>query len=47
MSNALPSHAQVVIIGGGAIGCSIAYHLTKQDWKDVVNRAGNSGDRCV
>ena len=36
MSNVLPSHAQVVIIGGGAIGCSIAYHLTKQGWKDVV-----------
>jgi sarcosine dehydrogenase len=28
--------AQVVIIGGGIIGCSIAYHLTKLGWKDVV-----------
>jgi 4-methylaminobutanoate oxidase (formaldehyde-forming) len=27
---------QVVIIGGGVIGCSIAYHLTKLGWKDVV-----------
>ncbi len=32
----LPSHAQVVIIGGGVIGCSIAYHLTKLGWRDVV-----------
>jgi glycine cleavage system T protein len=32
----LPSHAQVVIIGGGVGGCSIAYHLTKMGWKDVV-----------
>jgi len=28
--------AQVVIIGGGIIGCSVAYHLTKMGWKDVV-----------
>jgi 4-methylaminobutanoate oxidase (formaldehyde-forming) len=31
-----PSRAQVVIIGGGVIGCSVAYHLTKLGWKDVV-----------
>ena len=28
--------AQVVIIGGGIIGCSTAYHLTKMGWSDVV-----------
>ncbi len=28
--------ARVVIIGGGIIGCSTAYHLTKMGWKDVV-----------
>jgi 4-methylaminobutanoate oxidase (formaldehyde-forming) len=28
--------AQVVIIGGGIVGCSVAYHLTKMGWKDVV-----------
>jgi 4-methylaminobutanoate oxidase (formaldehyde-forming) len=28
--------AQVVIIGGGIIGCSIAYHLTQMGWKDVI-----------
>jgi len=31
-----PSQAQVVIIGGGVGGCSIAYHLTKMGWKDVI-----------
>ena len=31
-----PSHAQVVIIGGGIIGCSTAYHLTKLGIKDVL-----------
>ncbi len=32
----LPTQAQVVIIGGGVIGCSVAYHLTKLGWRDVV-----------
>lgn len=32
----LPSHARVVIIGGGVIGCSVAYHLAKLGWTDVV-----------
>ena len=36
MTKPLPSHARVVIIGGGVIGCSIAYHLTKLGWTDVV-----------
>ncbi|GFE50101.1 dehydrogenase [Roseobacter cerasinus] len=30
------SHAQAVVIGGGVIGCSILYHLTKLGWRDVV-----------
>ena len=33
---ALPSHASTVIIGGGIIGCSTAYHLGKKNVKDVV-----------
>jgi len=32
----LPTKARVVIIGGGIIGCSVAYHLTKLGWNDVV-----------
>ena len=28
--------AQVVIIGGGIVGCSIAYHLTQMGWKDII-----------
>jgi 4-methylaminobutanoate oxidase (formaldehyde-forming) len=32
----LPKKANVVIIGGGVIGCSIAYHLAKMGWSDVV-----------
>lgn len=31
-----PTEARVVIIGGGIIGCSTAYHLGKLGWKDVV-----------
>ena len=31
-----PAQARVVIIGGGVIGCSIAYHLTRLGWRDVV-----------
>ena len=32
----LPSHARVVIIGGGVSGCSVAYHLAKAGWTDIV-----------
>ncbi|MEJ6395432.1 FAD-dependent oxidoreductase [Gymnodinialimonas sp. 2305UL16-5] len=32
----VPSHARVVIVGGGVAGCSVAYHLTKMGWTDVV-----------
>ena len=31
-----PSHARAAIIGGGISGCSVAYHLAKRGWKDVV-----------
>jgi 4-methylaminobutanoate oxidase (formaldehyde-forming) len=31
-----PDQAQVVVIGGGIVGCSVAYHLTKRGWRDVV-----------
>lgn len=29
-------HARVVIIGGGVMGCSLAYHLCKEGWTDLV-----------
>src|SRR5258706_15880113 len=32
----LPTRARRVIVGGGVIGCSVAYHLTKLGWSDVV-----------
>jgi len=32
----LPERARVVVIGGGIIGCSVAYHLAHMGWKDVV-----------
>ncbi|HTO31669.1 MAG TPA: FAD-dependent oxidoreductase [Pararhizobium sp.] len=32
----MKSHARVVVIGGGVVGCSILYHLTKFGWTDVV-----------
>ena len=36
MDKKYPSSTKVVVIGGGVIGCSVAYHLTKFGWKDVV-----------
>ena len=32
----MKTHAQAVVIGGGLVGCSILYHLTKMGWTDVV-----------
>ena len=32
----LPTHARVVIIGGGVSGCSVAYHLAERGWTDIV-----------
>ncbi|MDC1397584.1 FAD-dependent oxidoreductase [Octadecabacter sp.] len=36
MSKSFPQRAQYVIIGGGIVGCSVAYHLTKMGHTDVV-----------
>jgi len=36
MSTPLPSHARVVVIGGGIVGVSVAYHLARRGWTDVV-----------
>lgn len=35
-ASAFPDQARAVIIGGGVMGCSLAYHLTKLGWRDVV-----------
>ncbi|MEM6944194.1 MAG: FAD-dependent oxidoreductase [Pseudomonadota bacterium] len=32
----LPTHAQVVIIGGGIMGCGLAYHLAHEGWTDII-----------
>ncbi|MGB2892714.1 MAG: FAD-dependent oxidoreductase [Albidovulum sp.] len=32
----MKTHAQVVVIGGGVVGCSVLYHLTKFGWTDVM-----------
>jgi len=36
MAKELPNEARVVIVGGGVIGCGIAYHLAKLGWSDCV-----------
>ncbi|MDH3912776.1 MAG: FAD-dependent oxidoreductase [Rhodospirillales bacterium] len=36
MAKSLPKETRAVIIGGGIVGCSLTYHLTKQGWRDVV-----------
>jgi 4-methylaminobutanoate oxidase (formaldehyde-forming) len=32
----LPQRARVVVLGGGVIGCSVAYHLAQVGWTDTV-----------
>ncbi len=32
----MKSHARVVVIGGGVVGCSVLYHLAREGWTDVV-----------
>ncbi|MEL7344857.1 MAG: FAD-dependent oxidoreductase, partial [Pseudomonadota bacterium] len=36
MSSDLPSSARVVIVGGGVMGCGVAYHLVHEGWSDIV-----------
>ncbi len=35
-SKELPPHAHAVVVGGGIVGCSVAYHLTQLGWPSVV-----------
>ena len=32
----IPNNSKVVVVGGGVIGCSVAYHLAKFGWKDTI-----------
>ena len=32
----MKSHVQVAVIGGGVVGCSVLYHLTRLGWRDVM-----------
>lgn len=34
--NAFPTSARVVIVGGGVMGCGLAYHLAHEGWTDIV-----------
>src|ERR1700760_1368953 len=36
VQTSFPDRAQVVVIGGGVTGCSVAYHLALGGWRDVV-----------
>src|SRR5438309_738936 len=36
MAAPVPAHARAGIVGGGIVGCSVAYHLTKLGWRDIV-----------
>lgn len=36
MTNSLPRHARVIVVGGGIIGISAAYHLAKAGWSDIL-----------
>ena len=43
----MKDQAQVVIIGGGAMGVSLLYHLSKRGWHDVVLVESGSGMRYL
>jgi len=32
----IPKHARIVIVGGGIVGCSTAYHLARLGFKDIL-----------
>ena len=47
MMSELPSQARVVIIGGGVVGVSCAYHLAKAGWTDCVLLEKNELTACL
>src|SRR5215216_2313409 len=36
MTTLVPTTARVVIVGGGIVGCSVAYHLAKLGWREII-----------
>ena len=36
MTKVLPESVKTIVIGGGVVGCSVAYHLAKFGWKDTI-----------
>ena len=42
-TTALPDRAQVVIIGGGVVGTSVAYHLTRAGWTAAASARRTRG----
>ncbi len=36
MKDKIPQSCKVVVVGGGVVGCSVAYHLAKFGWKDTI-----------
>ena len=46
----IQSHAKLVVVGGGILGVSLLYHLTKEGWKDIVlieKGELTSGSTCI
>ena len=36
VAGSVPGRARVVVVGGGVVGCAVAYHLTRRGWTDVL-----------
>ena len=45
--SSVPQQARAVIIGGGVVGCTTAYHLAKLGWRDVVPDCSDMRAHCL